>query len=95
MPAGETWNVQSIDADGQPFNCSGSCVPDNFNVFFYTDSGSLPGTQVYSATAQSFSIAGSTYTITLAVPAVLTEGTYWVSVQAHEVLYRRWPVGLD
>ena len=25
------------------------------------------------------------YTITLAVPAVLTEGTYWVSVQAHEV----------
>ena len=85
VPAGETWNVQSIDADGQPFNCSGSCVPDNFNVFFYTDSGSLPGTQVYSATAQSFSIAGSTYTITLAVPAVLTEGTYWVSVQAHEV----------
>ena len=85
VPAGETWTIQSIDADGQPFNCSGCCVPDNFNVFIYTDSGSLPGTQVYSATAQSFSIAGSTYTITLAVPAVLTEGTYWVSVQAHEV----------
>src|SRR5262249_12027569 len=85
VPAGETWNVQSIDADGQPFNCTGSCVPDNFNVFFYTDSAGLPGTQVYSGTAEPFVIAGSTYTINLTVPAVLTEGTYWVSVQAHEV----------
>src|SRR5919106_5109810 len=49
VPGGQTWTVQSIDADGIPFNCSGSCVPDNFNVFFYTNSGSLPGTQVYSA----------------------------------------------
>ena len=76
--------MQSIDADGIPFNCSGSCVPDNFNVFFYANSGSLPGTQVYSATAQPFVIAGRTYTITLTVPAVLAAGTYWVSVQAHE-----------
>src|SRR5262245_43600006 len=43
VPGGETWNVQSIDADGQPFNCTGSCVPDNFNVFIYADSGGLPG----------------------------------------------------
>src|SRR6476620_3475722 len=85
VPAGATWNVESIDTDGIPFNCSGSCVPDNFNVFFYTDSAGLPGTQIYSGTAQSFVISGSTYTINLAVPAVLTEGTYWVSVQAHEV----------
>src|SRR5215475_3194243 len=85
VPAGETWNVESIDSDGIPFNCSGSCVPDNFNVFFYTDSAGLPGTQVYSGTAEPFVISGSTYTINLTVPAVLTEGTYWVSVQAHEV----------
>ena len=85
VPAGQTWTVQSIDADGIPFNCTGTCVPDNFNVFFYTNSAGLPGTQVYSATAQSFVIAGSTYTITLTTPAVLTAGTYWVSVQAHEM----------
>src|SRR5262245_8153138 len=83
VPGGQTWTIQSIDADGIPFNCSGSCVPDNFNVFFYTDSGGLPGTQIYSATAQTFVIGGSTYSITLAAPAVLTSGTYWVSVQAH------------
>ena len=82
VPGGQTWNVESIDADGIPFNCSGSCVPNSFNVFFYTNSGGLPGTQVYSATAQSFVIGGSTYSITLTVPAVLTAGTYWVSVQA-------------
>src|SRR6476659_3126036 len=86
VPAGATWNVESIDTDGIPFNCSGSCVPDNFNVFFYTDSAGLPGTQIYSGTAQPFVISGSTYTINLAVPAVLTEGNYWVSVQAPEVL---------
>ena len=82
VPGGQTWNVESIDADGIPFNCSGSCIPDTFNVFFYTDSGGLPGAQVYSATGQSFVIAGSTYSITLTVPAVLGAGTYWVSVQA-------------
>ena len=82
VPGGQTWTVESIDADGIPFNCSGSCVPDSFNVFFYTDSGSLPGTQVYSATGQSFVVAGSTYSITLSTPAVLTAGTYWVEVQA-------------
>ena len=82
VPGGQTWNVESIDADGIPFNCSGSCVPDTFNVFFYADSGGLPGAQVYSATGQSFVIAGSTYSITLTVPAVLGAGTYWVSVQA-------------
>ncbi len=85
VPGGQTWTVQSIDADGIPFNCTGSCVPDNFNVFFYTNSAGLPGTQVYSATAQTFVIAGSTYTITLTTPAVLAAGTYWVSVQAHEM----------
>ena len=84
VPAGETWNVESIDADGIPFNCSGSCIPDNFNVFFYTDSAGLPGTQVYSATGQPFAQVGSTYSITLTVPASLTAGTYWVSVQARE-----------
>ena len=82
VPGGQTWTVESIDADGIPFNCSGSCVPDSFNIFIFTDSGGLPGTQVYSATGQSFVISSSTYSITLTVPAVLTAGTYWISVQA-------------
>ena len=46
VPGGETWNVESIDADGVYFNGAGPAF--NWNVFIYTDSGGLPGTQVYS-----------------------------------------------
>lgn len=81
VPAGQTWNVQSIDADG--VYLLGPGPADSFNVFFYTDNAGLPGTQVYSATNQPFSVAGSTFTVTLPSPAVLTEGTYWVEIQGN------------
>jgi hypothetical protein len=81
VPSGETWNVESIDADGLYFNGGGPA--NDFNVFFYTDSAGLPGTQIYSATAQSYVQNGTTFTVTLAVPAVLSEGTYWVEVQGN------------
>jgi hypothetical protein len=80
VPAGQTWNVQSIDADGLYL---GPGPANSFNVFFYADNGGLPGTQVYSAMNQSFSVAGSTFTVTLPSVAVLTEGTYWVEIQAN------------
>src|SRR5947208_7353785 len=48
VPGGQTWNVQSIDADGVYFNGPGPAA--SFNVFFYADSGGLPGAQVFSAT---------------------------------------------
>src|SRR4030095_7443323 len=50
-----------------------------FAVTFYLDDGSgLPGTQVY--TASGLAVTGNPdYVITLTTPAVLTEGTYWVS----------------
>jgi hypothetical protein len=80
VPGGETWNVESIDVDGVYFNGPGPA--DSFHVRFYTDSATLPGTMVYEALAQSYTVAGSTFSITLTTPAVLTSGTYWVSVQA-------------
>ena len=80
VPAGQTWNVQSTDADGLYL---GPGPANSFNVFFYADNGGLPGTQVYSAMNQSFSVAGSTFTVTLPSVAVLTEGTYWVEIQAN------------
>ena len=80
VPAGQTWNVQSIDADGV---YSGPGPANSFNVFFYADNGGLPGTQVYSAVNQPFSVVGSTFTVALPSMAVLTEGTYWVEIQAN------------
>src|SRR6476646_825242 len=80
VPTGQTWNVQSIDADGVYL---GPGPANSFNVFFYADNGGLPGTQVYSAMNQSFSVAGSTFSVSLPSVAVLAQGTYWVEIQAN------------
>src|SRR5437762_13099941 len=48
VPAGQTWNVESIDADGVYFN--GSVPANSVNVFIYSDSVGLPCIQVYSTT---------------------------------------------
>src|SRR5437764_473064 len=80
IPTGETWNVQSIDADGVVL---GPGPVASFNVFFYADNAGLPGTQVYSAMNQPFSVVGSTFTVNLPSEAVLTAGTYWVEIQAN------------
>src|SRR5215472_7695190 len=81
VPGGQTWNVQSIDADGVYFNGPGPA--SSFNVFFYTDNGGFPGTLVYSATNQPFTQANTTFTVNLASPACLAAGTYWVEIQAN------------
>ena len=81
VPAGQTWNVQSIDADGQYFNGAGPAT--NWNVFIYADSATLPGTQVFSAINQPVTQVGTTFTVNLPVAAVLTAGTYWIEIQAN------------
>ena len=42
VPAGQTWNITEVDAQGVYFNGPGPA--DNFNVRFYLNSGTLPGT---------------------------------------------------
>ena len=80
VPAGETWNIDEVDVQGGYFGFPGPVT--GFHVFIYQDAAGLPGTQVYSALDQSYT--GTTdFVITLATPASLPEGTYWVSVQAH------------
>jgi len=81
VPGGQTWHVQSIDADGIYFNGSGPA--NSFSVFFYINSGGFPGTQVYSATNRPWTQNGTTFTVNLTGTAVLTAGTYWVEIQAN------------
>ena len=81
VPGGQTWNVQSIDADGGYFKGPGPAT--DWNVFIYTDSSTLPGTQIFSALNQTVSVVGTTFTVNLPVPAVLTAGTYWIEIQAN------------
>src|SRR5690606_17644991 len=82
VPAGETWTITSVDAQGAYFNGVGPA--DSYNVYFYADAAGLPGAEVESQMALTYtdpSGLGSP-SIPLAAPVVLTEGTYWVSVQA-------------
>ncbi len=81
VPTGQTWNVQSVDADGSYLIPDGPAA--SFNVIFYADNAGLPGAQVYSAMNQPFSVVGSTFTVNLPTMAILTEGTYWVEIQAN------------
>src|ERR1051326_5118325 len=81
VPSGQTWNVSEVDAQGVYFNGPGPA--DSFNVYFYQSSGGLPGTVVYSATAQSYVNNSGVFQVTLAAPAILPAGTYFVEVQAN------------
>ncbi len=81
VPTGQTWNVQSIDADGAYFFGAGPAI--DWNVFFYADNAGFPGAQVYSTTHQPVQQNGSTFTVNLPSPAVLSAGTYWVEIQAN------------
>ncbi len=81
VPAGHTWLVDEIDVAGMYYNGSGPAV--DFNVFFFTNSGSLPDAVVYEAYYQSYTGGPTDFVIHLANPAYLTGGsTYWLSVQA-------------
>ena len=81
VPGGQTWNVESIDADGIYFNGAGPAF--NWNVFIYADNAGLPGTLVYSTLNQPVSVSGTTFTINLSPAACLAEGHYWIEIQAN------------
>jgi len=81
VPGGQTWNVWSVAADGAYFNGVGPAM--DWNVFFYTNNAGFPATQIYSAMHQPVEQSGTTFTINLPTPAVLTTGTYWVEIQAN------------
>ncbi|MDQ5868079.1 MAG: S-layer homology domain-containing protein, partial [Chloroflexota bacterium] len=81
VPGGQTWTLTGVDVIGNLIG--GSTQPGSFNVFFYSDSSTLPGTPVFSyTTGTSYVTDGTAYTITIP-STVLSPGTYWVSVQAN------------
>ena len=79
VPTGETWTVTQVDVTGSYFNGAGPAMW--FNVFFYADAGGAPGALVSSQTNLAFT-GDPSAAIPLTTPVELTEGTYWVSVQA-------------
>ena len=80
VPSGQTWNVQSINAEGA-YSTSGPA--NSFNVFIYTDSAGFPSTQVHGTLNQTWTQNGTTFTVNLSPAAVLTAGRYWIEIQAN------------
>ncbi|MBK8464407.1 MAG: proprotein convertase P-domain-containing protein [Chloracidobacterium sp.] len=82
VPVGQTWTVQRVVATGIYFNGFGPV--DSFNVTFYNDAATFPGSAVAGGTftGATYTNAADVFTITLPSNVVLTPGTYWVSVQA-------------
>ena len=81
VPLHQVWTITEVDVIGE--SSEPPVPPDSFHVFFYADSGTLPGTLVASRLANPYS-GFFTFVITLTSPVSLAEGTYWVSVQARE-----------
>ncbi len=78
--ATDNWTIDQVVVTGS-YSVAGPA--DGFNVFFYTNNGGMPGTEVYNAPSQAYTYDAGTgmFTITLASPAELPAGDYWVSVQ--------------
>ena len=84
VPAGQTWNVSTINVGGQYFNGTGPAA--TVNVFFYPNSGTLPGSPAactFNNVAIASGAATGSFGIDLPSSCTLGAGTYWVSVQAN------------
>src|SRR6478672_7384053 len=81
VPAGQTWNITEVDVSGE-YSLGGGPAA-SFNVFFYQDSATLPGTLVATRLANPYT-SGPNALITLTSQVTLTPGTYWVSVQSRQ-----------
>jgi hypothetical protein len=81
VPGGQSWQVTEVYVQGVYFNGAGPA--NNLNVFFYQDSGGLPGTLVSTRIAQPYVESAGLFEVSLTAPVTLTSGIYWVSVQAH------------
>ena len=84
VPAGYAWMVRWIDVDGSYFNGPGPA--NTFSVFFYSDNGGFPVSQIYSTLA-SWEQNGSTFRVHVCdsppCPSVVYPGTYWIEIQAN------------
>jgi len=93
VPAGPGWRITQVDVNGT-YSAGGGPVTQA-NVYFYNSvvSGTyaIPGSAVYTATNQT-TVTGTvgSFIIPLTTPAVLSPGTYFVSVQAGLSTVGQW-----
>ncbi|KEY18524.1 T9SS type A sorting domain-containing protein [Kaistella antarctica] len=79
VPANKVWNITSVNANG--YLQSGT-YPTAYNVTFYSNSGTNLPSSIIRTEAVTLASGSASPSLKLATPMSLTEGTYWVSVQA-------------
>jgi hypothetical protein len=80
VPGPASWSIRRVVAEGGLDQSQ--FPPQTFNVRFYFDDGSLPGTVAAERLAQAYVQSGFEYSITLSTPVHLDPGLYWIAVQA-------------
>ncbi len=82
VPAGG-WAIDNVTVTGVYFNGTGPAP--TVHVYFYANSGTLPGAAVAGCDYPAVVPVDTTgsFSITLAPACTLAPGTYWVSVQAN------------
>ena len=84
VPEGQIWNITEVDVIGE--YSEPPVQPDSFHVFFYADSGALPGTLVASRLANPYS-GFIDFVITLTSPVTLTKGAYGCRYRRGRISY--------
>jgi hypothetical protein len=84
VPAGQPWQIQSVDVIGHYF--AGGPL-STVNVFLYSNAGTLPGAQLFAQgnipSGPGTGGLSAQFTAPLTGAPQLGPGTYWVSVQAN------------
>jgi hypothetical protein len=81
----ETWSIGSIEVAGVYYNGTGPASSVNVWIYSSDGLGGLPENIIYTAlnVIPSAGLAEGSFTIDLPDPVVLTEGWYWLCVQAN------------
>jgi len=89
VPMGKTWNITGISVLGNYFFDGGGNPPsplgpaDSFILQIYSDNSGVPGAApLFEQTGLTYSEMSGVFSLDLASPIQLAEGTYWISVVA-------------
>jgi hypothetical protein len=81
----DTWSIGSIEVAGVYYNDPGPASSVNVWIYSSDGFGGLPQNIIYAGLniVPSAGLADGSFTIDLPVPVILTEGWYWLCVQAN------------
>ena len=81
VPSGQTWNIDQVDAAGVYYNGAGPAA--SVNLASTTTQAGFPARASPTRTDLAMTDTGGSFVVPIPSPVALSQGTYWVSVQAN------------